>query len=116
MLDRVAASQRACTTLTASQVERRGVLWIMAAFLICPCHLPLTLWLAATLLGGTALGVALRSHRILAGVVITLVWLAATWHGLRLLRRARAFAAHGERSRALSAQSSGSRTLERGSP
>jgi hypothetical protein len=79
--------------VTAEQVEKRGVLWIMGAFLICPCHLPLTLWLAATLLGGTALGAALWGHRVIAGAVITLVWLAATWRGFHLLRSARAYAA-----------------------
>jgi hypothetical protein len=68
-----AARAAACTTaVTAEQVENRGLLWIVGAFLICPCHLPLTLWLAAMLLGGTALGAALREHPLLAGTVITL--------------------------------------------
>jgi hypothetical protein len=56
---------------------------------ICPCHLPLTLWLGATLLAGTALGAALRDHPIIAGAIITLVWSIATWHGFRLLRSSR---------------------------
>ena len=64
-------------------------MWIVGAFLICPCHLPLTLGLAATLLSGTAVGSALRGHLFLAGTVIALAWLAATWCGLYLLRSAR---------------------------
>ena len=104
-----------CTTaVTAEQVEKRGVLWIMGAFLICPCHLPLTLWLAATLLGGTALGVALRSHPVIAGTVITLAWLAATWRGFHLLRWARTYAARAKRGRPFSGESVGSHALGRG--
>ena len=79
--------------VTPEQAENRGMAWIIGAFLICPCHLPLTLWLAATLFTGTALGVALRGHPIVVGTVITLAWLAATWRGIHLLRSARAYAA-----------------------
>jgi hypothetical protein len=61
---------------------------VIGAFVICPCHLPLTLALAATLLGGTAAGGALRGHPFVAGSIITLAWAAATWHGFRLMRRA----------------------------
>ena len=87
--------------VTAEQVEKRGVAWIIGAFLICPCHLPLTLWLAATLLTGTALGAALRDHPMVAGTVITVAWLAATWRGFHLLRSARAYAARAKGHRPL---------------
>ena len=83
--------------VTSKNVDRRGVLWIMGAFLICPCHLPLTLWLAGALLGGTALGAALRGHALVAGTVITLSWLAATGYGFHLLRAARTIAARAQR-------------------
>jgi len=43
--------------------------------------------LAATLLGGTAAGAGLRGHPYVAGAIISLLWLAATWHGFRLMRR-----------------------------
>jgi hypothetical protein len=66
--------------------ETRGLIWVVGAFLICPCHLPLTLGLAITLLGGTTAGVALRGHPYVAGTIITVVWSAATWHGFRLMR------------------------------
>ena len=100
--------------VTAEQVEKRGVLWLIGAFLICPCHLPLTLWLAATLLGGTLLGAALRGHPIIAGVVITLAWLAATWRGFHLLRRSGGYAAHARRGRPFSGESVGSHAPGRG--
>ena len=60
------------------------------AFLICPCHLPITLGLAATLLAGTAAGAALRDYPGVSGIVIAIVWMAATWRGLHLVRSARA--------------------------
>jgi len=64
----------------------------MGAFLICPCHLPLTLGLAATLLSGTAAGVWLRQHPFVAGSIITAIWLAGTWRGIQYFRSARTFA------------------------
>jgi mercuric ion transport protein len=59
--------------------------WVIGAFVICPCHLPITLALLAALLGGTAAGVAVRSHPFVAGGIITATWAAATWHGFKLM-------------------------------
>lgn len=59
---------------------------MIGAFVFCPCHLPITLALAAALLGGTAAGAALRSHPVAAGAIITATWALATWHGFRLMR------------------------------
>ena len=73
--------------LTPAQAENRGWAWVIGAFLICPCHLPLTMALATTVLAGTAAGVLLRAHPFVAGTVITLAWLSATFHGIRLMRR-----------------------------
>jgi mercuric ion transport protein len=69
--------------------ERRGLLWVVGAFLICPCHLPLTLAVAAGLLAGTTAGAVVRDHPIVVGLGVSIVWAALTWHGLRLLRAAR---------------------------
>jgi hypothetical protein len=69
--------------------------WIIGAFLICPCHLPLTMWLAATLLSGTAAGALLLAYPYVAGAVITIVWLTATWRGIRHLQAARQMRAQG---------------------
>ncbi len=65
---------------------KRGLAWVIGAFAICPCHLPFTLGLLATLLGGTSFGVVLQQYPIIAGAVITLVWLGGTWRGFRYLR------------------------------
>jgi hypothetical protein len=69
-------------------VERRGRRWLVGSFLLCPCHLPLTLAILASLGGGTVLGGLLREHALLAGVLITLGWLVGTANGLRLVRHA----------------------------
>jgi mercuric ion transport protein len=84
--------------ITAEQAENRGMAWIIASFVICPCHLPITLWLLATLLTGTAFGAVLHGHPVLVGTVITLAWVAGTWRGLHLLRSARAHAARAKSS------------------
>lgn len=68
--------------------ERRGLIWIGTAFLICPCHLPLTLALASALLAGTAIGASITAHPIIVGVAISLAWLAATARGFQWLRTA----------------------------
>ncbi len=88
--DSSAAQEAACrkVKLTPKQAENRGLAWVIGAFLICPCHLPLTLVLAATLLSGTAAAALLHDHPYLAGAAITLAWLAATWRGLRQIQSA----------------------------
>jgi mercuric ion transport protein len=63
--------------------EGRGLAWLIGGFLICPCHLPLTLSLLATLLSGSAAGALLRGHPLVAGAVVSAAWLAATWRGIR---------------------------------
>ena len=68
------------------QTQLRGLAWIVGAFAICPCHLPLTLGLLAAALGGTGLGVFLQNYPFVAGAIIASVWAAATWQGFRVLR------------------------------
>jgi hypothetical protein len=87
---RLSADGAGCpVALTPGQAESRGLAWVLGAFVICPCHLPLTLGLAAAVLSGTAAGALLSGHLYIAGTVISLVWLAATWHGIRYMRSAR---------------------------
>jgi hypothetical protein len=62
---------------------------MVGGLLICPCHLPLTLGLMATVLSGTAVGAFLTGHPYTAGGVVTLAWVAATWRGFRYVRSAR---------------------------
>lgn len=69
-------------------LERRGRRWLIWSFLACPCHLPVTLGILAAVLGGTVLGGVLHDHAVLAGAIVTAVWLAGTGRGLWLIRRA----------------------------
>jgi MerE protein len=81
---------RTCAVgLTASQAENRGLAWVIGSFVLCPCHLPITLAGLALLLSGTAAGALLGGHPIVAGVIITALWLAGTWRGIRYLRMVR---------------------------
>jgi cytochrome c biogenesis protein CcdA len=75
--------------LTPQQADRRGVLWIAGAFVLCPCHLPITLWVIGAALSGTALGAIVSGHLYLSGAVISTTWLVATLHGFDLMRRTR---------------------------
>jgi MerE protein len=90
MTDRGAACSPA---LSPAQAENSGLAWVIGSFLICPCHLPLTLIVAGTVFGGTTAGVLLRAHPIASGILITAAWVAGTWRGVRLLRAARGYAA-----------------------
>lgn len=81
-------TERRTPTTSATDLERRGRWWLVISFLACPCHLPLTLAALATVLGGTGLGVILRDHVMLAGVVVAVAWAAGTARGLALIRQA----------------------------
>ena len=49
---------------TAGRLENRGMLWVIGAFVFCPCHLPITLGVLALFLGGTAAGALLGAHPV----------------------------------------------------
>lgn len=69
-------------------LERRGRAWLLWSFLLCPCHLPWTLAIAATVFGGTSVGVVVRDHPWIAGILVTTAWVLGTAYGFRLIRRA----------------------------
>lgn len=78
-------SRRRSTILDDQRRKSRGWRWLVGSALVCPCHLPVTLALLGTALGGTAMGALLHRHIVPAGLVIGAVWLFVTWRGLRLL-------------------------------
>lgn len=82
---------------TARRDERRGRLWLVGSFVLCPCHLPVTMALIGVALGGTALGSSLAGHSIAVGVVMGTLYAFGVWRGFRHLRRAKARLAPGER-------------------
>ena len=74
--------------MTPQQAENRGLAWVLGAFVLCPCHLPLTLWAIAALLSGTAAGALLHEHVHVVGTAVTAIWASATWRGMQYLRAA----------------------------
>ena len=47
--------KKAVCALTPDQADRRGIAWVIGSFVLCPCHLPITLAVIAGVLSGTAL-------------------------------------------------------------
>ena len=90
-------AQSAFASATAGRLEKRGMAWMIGAFIFCPCHLPITLSILALLFGGTAAGALLRAHPYVAGGVVTVLWAAGTWRGLMLVRSAQRFAYNSRR-------------------
>ena len=80
---------KTCELPAPTQLENRAMLWMIGAFVFCPCHLPLTLGALALLLGGTTIGVLLRAHPYIAAAIVTALWAAGTWRGVALIRSAR---------------------------
>lgn len=78
----------AVVTTSTPTLERRGRRWLLWSFLLCPCHLPLTLAALTAVLAGTSLGALLRDHAWVAGTIITATWVAGTAYGFHLIRRA----------------------------
>lgn len=78
------------TTLTPT-LERKGRAWLLWSFLLCPCHLPLSLGALGLVLGGTSVGTLLRDHAWIAGTIITLTWLAGTAYGFSLIKKSQKF-------------------------
>jgi hypothetical protein len=87
-LTRTHATSVATAGELAPALERRGRAWLLWSFLLCPCHLPLSLAVLTTVLAGTSFGVVLRDHAWVAATVITTAWVLGTGYGFRLIRQA----------------------------
>ncbi|MCB1005869.1 MAG: hypothetical protein KDB35_16925 [Acidimicrobiales bacterium] len=79
----------ASDVLSPPALERRGLWWLLWSFLLCPCHLPLSLGVLTALFAGTSLGAAFRDHTWMAGTLLTVTWLAGTAYGFHLIRQAK---------------------------
>jgi len=74
----------------ARKLENRGRLWIVVAYVLCPCHLPVTMSLLAMALGGTTLGGLLATNAWPVGIALGALSALAVWRAFRHLRRAQA--------------------------
>jgi mercuric ion transport protein len=74
----------------ARRSENRGRLWLVLGFVLCPCHLPVTLALLGATLGGTAVGSFLTTSNWRLGVILAVLYGLTVWRGFVHLRRAKA--------------------------
>ncbi len=70
---------------------------LVVSYLVCPCHLPVTMTLLGFAFGGTAVGSALAGNAGVVGVVLGAVYAFVLWRAFRSLRRARRLAGPGGR-------------------
>jgi cytochrome c biogenesis protein CcdA len=96
---------KACALPTARTADgtTKGLALIIASFVLCPCHLPVTLSVLGLLAGGTVFGAFVNGNVFLIGAIVTSLWAVGTWRGFRLLRQADR-AAHAVRSMDIAAQ------------
>ncbi len=79
----------------ARAAENRGRVWLVLGFVLCPCHLPLTMGVLGTVVGGGVLGAAVRDAWML-GTLMAVLYGLTVWRGFVHLRRAKAALAPGE--------------------
>src|SRR5262249_818732 len=70
------------------RLDRSRLASLIASFLFCPCHLPLTLWALGAILSGSALAFV-TGHALGVAAGTTLLWAAGTAYGFWQLQRAR---------------------------
>ena len=75
---------------TAAEAEKRGRRWLIWSFVFCPCHLPITMGVLATLFGGTAFGAVVSRNSLAVGLISGTVYAIGVGIGFRHLRRATA--------------------------
>ncbi|MDE0805559.1 MAG: hypothetical protein OSA99_19840 [Acidimicrobiales bacterium] len=80
---------------TARLHERRGRRWLVLSYLLCPCHIPITLALIGAVLGGSALGAVLTGNAVRVAVVLTSLYGVVLWRGFRQIRIAKRLEASG---------------------
>ena len=79
----------------ARDLEKRGRRWLIVSYVLCPCHLPITLGLLAIAFGGTTLGTLALGHAGWVAAALTGLYALVLWQGFRRIRAAKALAARG---------------------
>lgn len=72
----------------AVALERRGRRWLLWSFIFCPCHLPISMAVLATIFGGSAFGALISRNTLWVGVLFGLVYAAGVAVGFFHLRKA----------------------------
>lgn len=79
----------------ARLMEKRGRRWLIVSYVLCPCHLPVTLGLLGLALGGTALGTAVAGNAGWVAIILTGLYAAVLWRGFQRIRLAKRLEAQG---------------------
>jgi hypothetical protein len=79
----------------ARRAENRGRLLLVVSYVLCPCHLPVTMTLLGAAFGGTAAGAYLTADAWRLGILLGLAYALVLWRAFRHLRRAKALAGGG---------------------
>ncbi len=72
----------------AKRLERKGRRWLIWSFVFCPCHLPLSMAVLASVFGGTAMGTLISSNTLGTGIVFGSIYAVGVGIGFRYLRKA----------------------------
>jgi hypothetical protein len=81
----------------ARRLEKKGRWWLVLSYVLCPCHLPITLTLLGLAFGGTALGSIIAGNAGWVAVVMVALYAAVLARGFTHLRRAKRLLAPGQR-------------------
>lgn len=73
--------------MTENRNEIKGWAAVVIGFIVCPCHLPITLPIALSLTAGTAIGAWLTNNTALIWVLFTLLFLGGLAIGFHWLTR-----------------------------
>lgn len=67
----------------ADAQERLGRRWLIWSFILCPCHLPVTLGVLGVVFGGSAFGALIKSNGLGIGIALTSLYTIGLAIGLR---------------------------------
>lgn len=69
-------------------LERTGRRWLVWSFIFCPCHLPLSMAVIASIFGGSAFGTLVSRNALGTGLVLGTLYAIGVGIGFRYLRKA----------------------------
>ncbi len=69
-------------------LERKGRRWLIWSFIFCPCHLPLSMAVLASIFGGSAFGAMVSRNALGTGLVLGTLYAIGVGIGFRYLRKA----------------------------
>ena len=68
--------------------EKRGRKWLLWSFIFCPCHLPVSMAVLATIFGGSTFGALISRNTLVVGLVFGVIYAVGVGIGFIHLRKA----------------------------